>query len=353
MERILIVLSAPPSRPLRVAVLGHWHVHADDYASSVVAHPGTELVAVWDDDAERGRAAAERLGVPFAPDLAALLSERGADGVGPVDAVTVTTSTAAHGEVIGAAVRAGKHVFTEKLLAPTVAECEALLAEAELSGAVVVVSLPRLYEGSTAEVRDVVRSGRLGRVTYARVRLSHEGAVTGWLPDRFFDPAPSVGGALTDLGCHPVYLLQLLLGARPDRVTATYTSVTGRDVEDNAVVVASYPGGVIGVVEAGFASPTPFTIDVFGTEGTVSWTDTPRRLTATGAAFRSQDDDGGGREPVELPVPEDSPGAFAQWVDHIASGTRADENTARAVELTRLVVAANRAAAEHRAVALD
>jgi len=354
LKRILIVLSAPTSRSLRVAVLGYWHVHADDYAQSVVKHPGTELVAVWDDDAERGRAAAERLGVPFEPDLAALLSDAGAEGVGPVDGVTVTTSTAAHHEVVGAAVRAGKHVFTEKLLAPTVAECEELLAEASRTGAVVVVSLPRLYERYTTAVRDVVESGRLGRVTYARVRLSHEGAVTRWLPDRFFDPAPSVGGALTDLGCHPVYLVQLLLGARPERVTATYTAVTGRDVEDNAVVVASYPGGAIGVVEAGFASPTPFTIDVFGTEGTVSWTDTPRRLTATGAAFRSGEQDGGGSgSPVELPVPEDSPGAFAQWVDHITAGTRADDNTARAVELTRLVVAANRAAAEQRAVALD
>lgn len=346
--------SSPPAphtpQPLRVAVLGAWHVHTDDYARSVLAHPGTELVAVWDDDAERGRAAADRLGAPFVPDLAELLA--GGSAAGRVDGATVTTSTVAHREVIGAAVSAGVHVFTEKLLAPTVAECTELLAEAERTGAVVVVSLPRLYAGCTAAVREVVESGRLGRVTYARVRLSHEGAVTGWLPDRFFDPAPSVGGALTDLGCHPVYLVQLLLGARPESVTATYASVTGRAVEDNAVVVASYPGGVIGVAEASFSSPTPFTIDVFGTEGTVSWTDAPGRLTATGAAFRSaeQDDDGA---PVLLPVPEDSPGAFAQWVDHIRSGTRAEENTSRAVELTRLVVAANRAAAEQRAVPLD
>lgn len=342
---------APPAQPLRVAVLGSWHVHTDDYARSVQTRPDAELVAVWDDDAERGRAAAERLGVPFEPDLAALLA--GSSAAGRVDGVTVTTSTRAHREVIGAAVGAGVHVFTEKLLAPTVAECTDLLAEAQRTGAVVVVSLPRLYEGCTAAVREVVESGRLGRVTCARVRLSHEGAVTGWLPDRFFDREPSVGGALTDLGCHPVYLLQLLLGARPDTVTAVYGSVTGRAVEDNAVVVASYPGGVIGVAEASFSSPTPFTIDVFGTEGTVSWTDAPRRLTATGAAFRSADQDDDGGEPVQLPVPEDGPGAFAQWVDHIRSGTRADDNTSRAVELTRLVVAANRAAAEQRAVALD
>ena len=41
-------------RPVRVAVLGFWHVHAADYADLAAAHPETELVAVWDDDAERG-----------------------------------------------------------------------------------------------------------------------------------------------------------------------------------------------------------------------------------------------------------------------------------------------------------
>ena len=45
------------------------------------------------------------------------------------------------------------------------------------------------------------------------------------------------------------------------------------------------------------------------------------------------------------PTPTD---AFAQWVGHMRDGTRADDNLARAVELTRLVVAANEAAATGR-----
>ncbi len=144
--------SAPPSSPtsgtpLRVAALGFWHVHAADYASSAVAHPGTELVAVWDDDAERGRAGAARFDVPFEADLDALLARD------DVDAVTVTTSTDVHHDVIAHAARAGKHVFTEKLLAPTVAECEDLVAACDAGGLALVVSLPRLYHGYTAAIR--------------------------------------------------------------------------------------------------------------------------------------------------------------------------------------------------------
>lgn len=318
------------STPLRVAALGFWHVHAGDYARSAVEHPDTELAAVWDDDAQRGRAAAEQYGVPFFDDLDALLARD------DIDAVTITTSTDQHRDVIVRAAGAGKHVFTEKLLAPTVDECDDIVAACDASGVKLIVSLPRLYHGYTRGVLDEIQSGRLGNVTYARVRLSHDGAVSGWLPSRFFDPATAIGGALTDLGCHPVYLTQLFLGAHPDSVEAVYRSVTGRAVEDQAVVTVGYDSQAIGVIEAGFVSGNPFTIDVFGTAGSVSYTEHGNRLTASGPAY----DNG----TVDLPIPADSPEAFSQWVDHIRLGTRADENIARAIELTRLVVAANSAA---------
>ncbi|MET3452688.1 Gfo/Idh/MocA family oxidoreductase [Curtobacterium sp. 1544] len=319
-----------PATPIRVAVLGFWHVHAGDYARQAVEHPGTELVAVWDDDVERGREGAERFGVEFTDDLDALLARD------DVDAVTITTSTDVHRDVITRAARAGKHVFTEKLLAPTVEECEEIIAACDAAGVKLIVSLPRLYHGYTAAIRREIDEGRLGDVDYARVRLSHDGAIAPWLPERFFDPQTAIGGALTDLGCHPVYLTQLFLGARPDTVDAVYRSVTGRAVEDHAVVTVGYPSQAIGVIEAGFVAGTPFTIDVAGTAGWLAYSDQQGVLTAGGAAY--------GDRPVSLPVPEDAQDAFGQWVDHITTGTRADDNLARAVELTRLVVAANQAA---------
>ena len=322
------------SQPLRVAVVGFWHVHAKDYAGQTVNHPGTELVAVWDDDAERGQAGADAFGVEFAPDLDALLARD------DVDAVTITTSTDVHRDVMLKVIAAGKHVFTEKLLAPTVAEAEEIVAAADAKGVKLIVSLPRLYHGYTTAVRDVIDGGKLGQVTYARVRLSHNGAVSNWLPERFYDPATAIGGALTDLGCHPVYLTQLFLGAQPDTVSATYRSVTDRPVDDHAVVTVGYPDQAIGVIEAGFVSPNPFTIEVFGTEGALTYSDAGNLLQVSGAAF------GDGWQ--QLDVPEHGDDAFAQWVAHINDDTRADDNLARAVELTRLVVASNESAATGR-----
>lgn len=321
--------------PVRIAVVGAWHVHAGDYARQTQAHPGAELVAVWDDDDERGRRLADDFGVSFTDDLAGLLARDDLDGV------TITTATVAHREVIGAAIDAGKHVFTEKLLAPTVAEAEELLGAARAAGCQVVVSLPRLYHGYTTAVTDVLDAGTLGQLTYARVRLSHDGATRGWLPERFFDPAAAVGGALTDLGCHPVYLVQRFLGSTPASVAATYRSLTGRAVDDHAVVTAGYDDGAIGVIEAGFVSSTPFTIEVFGTEGCLTYSDATREMLVSDAT---------GQNWHAVPIPVDAPDAYDRWLRAIGSGVEETENLDRAVELTRLVVAANEAAASSSVV---
>lgn len=317
------------SAPLRIAALSAWHVHAEEYAREAQQNPDTELVAVWDEDAERGRALAETLGVEFAGDLDALLAREDLDGV------TVTTATSAHREVIGKAIAAGKHVFTEKLLAPTVAEGEELIAAAREAGVRLTVSLPRLSHGYALALRRVLEEGTLGRLTYSRVRLAHNGSVADWLPARFYDPAAAIGGAFSDLAAHPAYLTQLILGADVEVRSATYTDMTGRGVEDNAVVTVTGTDGAIGVIETGFVTPaSPFSIEVQGTKGSFQH--------GLGTDGGTSVDTGEG--PVALDVPGDGENPFAQWVHAIRSGEETTENLERAQALTTLVVAANAAA---------
>lgn len=316
--------------PLRIAALSAWHVHAEEYAREAQQHPGTELVAVWDEEPERGRALAESLGVEFAPDLEALLARQDLDGV------TVTTATNVHREVIGKAIAAGKHVFTEKLLAPTVAEGEELIAAAREAGVRLTVSLPRLAHGYALALRRVLEEGTLGRLTYSRVRLAHNGSTADWLPARFYDPVAAIGGAFSDLAAHPVYLTQLILGTDVQVRSATYTDMTGRGVEDNAVVTVTGTDGAIGVIETGFVTPTsPFSIEVQGTKGSFQH--------GLGADGGTSVDTGEG--PVPLDVPADAENPFAQWVEAIRTGEDTTENLERAQALTALVASANSAAA--------
>jgi predicted dehydrogenase len=327
------------TQPTKVAVLGFWHVHAPDYAREVREHPETELVAAWDPEGPLGSEGAAELGVEFVPDLAELLARD------DIDAVAVTTATDQHRDVILAALRAGKHVFTEKLLAPTVAECEELIDAAREHDVALVVSLPELATSATRTIRRLVADGKLGQLTYARVRMAHDGWIHGWLPERFADREAAIGGALTDLGCHPIYVLQHLLGPRPASVTATYTSVTGKPVEDNASVTLGYADGAIGVAEASFVTtPGAFAVEVRGTEGSLLSGFGREALIGKGDALGS--DTWTEVDPQDAGEPP-----FAEWVRHIRSGSRPTDNSRNAVELTRLVVAANESAASGAVVA--
>jgi predicted dehydrogenase len=305
---------------VRIAILSFWHVHARDYARQATDHPDVEITVVWDDDVERGRGWAADLGVDFHADLDELLARQ------DIDAVVVTCPTTAHRDVITAAAAAGKHVFTEKVLAPTSAECAEITAAAE--DVVLMLALPRLYEGYTTAIREVLASGELGRLTLVRVRLAHGGSVgEGWLPAHFYDPADTAGGALIDLGCHPMYLARLFLGRMPETVTASFGHVTGRAVEDNAVAVLRCADGALGMVEASFTAPaSPFSIELHGTEGSLMYS--TQLLLNTGGDWR------------ELPVPQRIGTPFDLFVRHVADGTRDEENLAIGLDLTRLMAAA-------------
>src|SRR5215472_3870646 len=316
---------------IRVALLSFWHVLARDYVQQARANPATTITAVWDETPERGRAQAHALGVPFYENLLELLAQAEVDGV------IVTTPTTMHREVIIAAAQAGKHIFTEKVLAPTLQECNEIAAAVGQAGVVLVVSLPRLSSGSTLAIKHILDRKLLGELTEVRTRLTHDGALRteqhpqGWLPPYFFDPQQSAGGAMIDLGAHPMYLARLFLGL-PQSVSATYGYITGRAVEDNAVVVLRYPQGAVGIVEAGFVNPfSPFTIEAHGTEGSLLYGSPENTLQIRSSNVARP---AGNNWSVWKDIPADQPNAFQQWISHIQNGTTATENILIATDLS-------------------
>ena len=335
------------STKMRIAMMSYWHVHERDYTREALQHPDVQIVAVWDELPERGRREAERLGVPFYESQSELLAQSAIDGV------VIGTPTDMHRDVMIAAAQAHKHIFTEKVLAPTLRECHAILHAVQVNQVRLMVSLPRLNASYTLAVQEIVRSGLLGTLTQARVRLSHNGAISttenphGWLPEHFFNLQQCAGGAMIDLGCHPMYLTRLFLGL-PESVSANYGYVTGREVEDNAIVILRYPQGALGVAEAGFVNRhSPFAIEVHGTEGSLLYDTIDNRLLVRSPQFH------GGQQWTEwTEMPAERPSAFQQWVTHIQQGSDATENVQMALDLSLLMEAANRSAAANVPVRL-
>ncbi|MFC5649273.1 Gfo/Idh/MocA family protein [Paenibacillus solisilvae] len=328
---------------INTAILSFWHVHAKDYALQAEQHPDVAITALWDENPVRGRMQAQTRQVPFYDNLAELLAEPG------IDAVIVSAPTTMHRDIMVAAANAGKHIFTEKVLAPTIRECNEIVAAARAARVILTVSLPRLNTPFAQAAQEIIGKGLLGKLTQARMRLAHKGALSeSGLPAYFYSLEQCAGGAMIDLGCHPMYLTRLLLGM-PESVSASYGYVTGREVEDNAAAVLRYPDGALGIVEAGFVNPfSPFTLEVHGTEGSLHYSAHSRKVIVASSA--------NGADPVmEWPLPAALPTTFEQWVTHIQSGFRVNQsaqNIDLALDLTRLMEASNLSARSGGAVKL-
>jgi 1,5-anhydro-D-fructose reductase (1,5-anhydro-D-mannitol-forming) len=329
---------------LKLALLGFWHVHAKDYFKDALDNPETEVTLAWDADKTRGQTSTSQFGqgLHFAERLEDVLAS-------DIDGVIVTTSTNIHPEVMLAATNAGKHIFTEKVVASSLKDTNAIIDAVNKSKVKLTVSLPRLNSGSTLAIQQIIRDGTLGQLTQARVRVSHDGALptpqnkNGWLPEHFYNLTETAGGAMIDFGCHPMYLTRLFLGM-PEAVSAAYGYVTKRDVEDNAVVTLHYDNGAIGIVEAGFVNKrSPFSIEVHGTEGSLLYGTPENKLLLRTGQDSWQD----------VSLPKDNPKAFDQWVKHIQEDTVAVENIALATDLSALMEAANLSAKLKKAVSIS
>ena len=223
------------------------------------------MALVWDDDPVRGEAFARKLGVPFEPSLEKALQDEN------IDAVCVNTATTMHLEVITAAARAGKHIFTEKVLATTSEEAYAIAKAVEEAGVKFVISFPHRAKPHNLFAKEVVEKGLLGDISLLRIRNAHNGASAGWLPPHFYSMADCGGGAMMDLGAHGMYLAAWILG-KPKRISAVFSHITGKEVEDNAVAVMEFESGATAINETSFlSSNSPFALELYGTEEAFNW----------------------------------------------------------------------------------
>jgi predicted dehydrogenase len=178
-------------------------------------------------------------GVTKYSDLAGVLADPA------IDLIDLCLPPNLHAEAALAALAAGKHVFVEKPMALTAADCDKMVKAARKAGKQLLVGhvLPLLPEYAFA--RKVIASGKLGRLLGGHFKRVISDPL--WLPD-FYEPA-KVGGPLVDLHVHDAHFIRLLFGM-PTAVTSQ-GRLRGEVVEycvsqfrfaDPALVVSSTSG---------------------------------------------------------------------------------------------------------------
>jgi predicted dehydrogenase len=164
------------------------------------------------------------------------------------------------------AAAAGKHVFTEKPIAETVAEGQELVDAAERHGIINGVVHDKLYLPGLMKLKRLVDSGFFGRI------LSVRGEFGYWVFEGDYLPAqrPSWnyraedgGGMVLDMFCHWNYVLENLFGAVEAVTAKAVTHIPERwdengerydaTADDAAYAIFELAGGIIAQVNSSWA----------------------------------------------------------------------------------------------------
>jgi predicted dehydrogenase len=270
-------------RPVRVAVLGTGVIAtADNGVLPNIRYLGgkVEVVATADTVPGRAKEVADRFGIAESfSSLGELLENCDAE------AVVNLTPIPAHADTSLEIVEAGRHLVTEKPLATSIEDANAIIDAARRSGVIAVCSPPNMLYPSRQEMRRLVRAGVVGRVAFARARASNPGpAAMGFpLDPTWFYQAGS--GPLFDVGVYGVHELTGILG--PAQRVVAFSGITDRqrrvkggpfdgqvidvNVEDNTLMLLDFGQSVFATLDATFnvhATRAP-RMEIFGRGGTL------------------------------------------------------------------------------------
>jgi predicted dehydrogenase len=215
--------------PVRIAVagaglIGQRHIEEIQRSSSAI-------VAAIVDPAPAAAEVAAQVGVPAYRSLAQLFAAR------PPDGVILATPNRLHVPGGLACIEAGVPVLVEKPIGDTVESATRLVEAAEAKGVPLLTGHHRQHSAIMAKAREVVGSGRLGRI------VAVIGSAVFYKPDDYFDVgdgwrrAPGGGPILLNL-THEVNSLMALVGP--------IVSVRGFPLEDTAAMVFRFADGALG-----------------------------------------------------------------------------------------------------------
>jgi predicted dehydrogenase len=258
-----------------------------------------------------------------------------------VDGVVIATPSAMHAEQSIRALERGAAVFCQKPLGRTAAEARAVVDAARAADRLLCVDLSYRFTEGMRRIREVVRSGELGRV-FAVDLVFHN----AYGPDKpwFYDPALSGGGCVMDLGVHLVDLALWTLdfpeladvsatlfaggeplGARPDRVEDYASASLGMSTGTAVQLACSWrlQAGQDAIISAAF----------YGTQGGAAL----RNVNGSFYDFTAERYRGTARETLSDPPDAWGGRAAADWARRLAAGERFAGEAERLVDVARVL----------------
>jgi predicted dehydrogenase len=267
---------------LRIGVIGlGWfgEIHCD----AIIGIPNLELAALCTRTESRLAELAAKFSVSTTySDYRKLLADPS------IDAVSIVTMWDQHTEPAIAALEAGKHVFLEKPMASTVADCRKIIAAAARSKGILQIGHICRFNPRYRAAKQAIDEGRIGKIVALASRRNIPAA---WTPTILNKIGPIVGDAIHDT--------DLMLWFTGDKIVSAYAhtvDVRGLRFPDVGQTMYRFSGGATATLETVWCMPekTPYDIDermnITGTEGFIQIQDTfPNLGIADRAQFHSPD----------------------------------------------------------------
>ena len=162
-----------------------------------------------------------------------------------VDLVVLATPNSTHADLAIAALDAGKHTVTDKLMCLNLDECDRMIAAAERSGKTLSVFQNRRWDGDYLTIKELMAAGKLGHVRWIEMAWQRFGPPEGWRGQNAMG-----GGSFLDRGVHLFDQLLLLL---PQPITSVYyrrhNDFPDHDIDSHAMVTVGFEDGATAICD--------------------------------------------------------------------------------------------------------
>ncbi|MFK7854082.1 MAG: Gfo/Idh/MocA family protein [Granulosicoccus sp.] len=244
-----------------------------------------ELVAgAFSSTTDKAKASAAELGVAAdrAYDSFNDMAQQEAARADGIEAVSIVTPNHLHYSVARAFLEQGIHVICDKPLTSSLADARELVAIAEQSNAIFVLTHNYTGYPMIRQARSMVEQGDLGDIRVVQVEYPQDWLSTkledsgqkqaGWRTD---PERSGMGGCIGDIGTHAFNLAGFVTQLELDTLCADIQSfVDGRQLDDNANVMLRYKGGARGMLWSSQVAPgneNALRLRVYGSKGGIEW----------------------------------------------------------------------------------
>lgn len=221
---------------LRTAVVGLGRIGWNKHIPEIRAHSTQfELVAVVDTSIERLEEARNKYAIEGYTGLKEMI-----DAVHP-DVVVIASPNHLHEEHACTAMAMGCDVFLEKPMAHTYESAKAIADCAEKTGRKLMVFQPRRASATTNQLKDIIDSGKIGKLSSIQVTRCGYVRRADWQAYRKFG-----GGMINNYGPHYIDGLLYMIRERIQRIFCTASVVASAgDAEDVVKILLESESGIV------------------------------------------------------------------------------------------------------------